>query len=106
MLGLMHEKGRGVEDSYAKALTYYKIAAEQGADSEAQFSLGRMYEGGKGVEVDSQKARAWFRKAAHQGHAGAQHELGIVHAQSAEDQIPKWRHELRQATTAQRPAGW
>jgi len=47
-LGVMYRDGRGVIQGYAEAVSWYRLAAEQG-DARAQYNLGSMYEGGKGV---------------------------------------------------------
>lgn len=42
-LGVIYEKGQGVEKSVTVAINYYKLAAENGYEN-AQLRLGRMYE--------------------------------------------------------------
>lgn len=59
----------------AKAIHWYKKAAEQG-DDEAENNLGFAYGHGLGVRIDYTKARYWFTKSAEQGNAGAQNNLG------------------------------
>ena len=48
MLGLCHEFGNGVEQSYTEAVKWYTLAAEQG-DAPAQRCLGICYEHGTGI---------------------------------------------------------
>ena len=74
-LGLMYQYGRGVEQSYEKAVEWYLKAAEQGY-ADAQYNLGDMYEYGTGVEQSYEKAAEWVQKAAEQGDAYAQYNLG------------------------------
>ena len=42
-LGFMYDKGQGVPQDYAAAVSWYRKAAEQG-DADAQFNLGFMYD--------------------------------------------------------------
>ena len=51
-LGIMYDKGQGVEQSYSEAMRFYRMAAAQGYAS-AQINLGNMYREGHGVEVDN-----------------------------------------------------
>ena len=60
---------------YAKAVEWYRKAAEQG-NARGQNDLGYCYYSGKGVTKDYAKAVEWYRKAAEQGHATAQNNLG------------------------------
>jgi hypothetical protein len=62
-LGLMYEKGRGVSQDYAQALTWYRRAAAQG-NVLAQVNLGVTYEEGQGVPQDYQQAYFWYNLAA------------------------------------------
>ena len=70
LLGVMYEKGRGVQQDYAKARKWWGKAAAQGY-AEAQCDLGSMYAEGRGVLPDYTMAREWFEKAAAQGDAQA-----------------------------------
>lgn len=45
VLGTMYESGEEVQQDYAEALKWYRVAAEQG-DANAQFNLGFMYNNG------------------------------------------------------------
>jgi len=55
----LSDEGVGVEQSYEKALYWYRKAAIQG-QANAQYSLGEMYLDGLGVERDSARAYAWI----------------------------------------------
>jgi TPR repeat protein len=82
-LGLMYQKGRGVQQDSKQAAAWYQKAAEQGstrASVQAQFNLGIMYQKGQGVQQDFKQAAAWYRKAADQGIVQAQHNLGVMYA--------------------------
>ena len=63
MIGLMYEKGNGVEQNYIEAVKWYRKAAERG-DANSQESLGDIYESGKWVPKDYVQAScgiAWSR---------------------------------------------
>ena len=60
--------------NYAKALEWYRKAAEQGY-AFAQSCLGVMYRDGKGVSKNFRKAKECFRKAVDQGDFSAQLQL-------------------------------
>ncbi len=70
----------GVTQDYAKAVKWYRRAAEQGY-ALAQFALGVQYREGKGVTQDYAEAVKWYRKAAEQGHASAQYSLGLMYVE-------------------------
>ena len=74
-LGYMYANGQGVEQSYEKAVEWYRKVADQGY-AVAQCNLGYMYSNGHGVEQSYEKAVEWYRKAADQGNAAAQYNLG------------------------------
>ncbi len=58
--------GFGVPRSYARALGYYRQAAELG-DAEAQFIVAGMYYRGLGTDENRREAFRWFLRAAEQG---------------------------------------
>ncbi len=65
----------GVTQDYAKAVYWFRKAAEQG-HGKAQSWLGVCYEHGDGVAKDIAEAVRWYRMAAAQGVADAQLSLG------------------------------
>ena len=65
-LGVMYEKGQGVEQDFKEAVKWFRKSAEQG-DAIAQSNLGFMYENGQGVLVDDVTACAWYSIAATNG---------------------------------------
>ena len=77
-LGLMYEKGIGVEQDETEAVTWYTKAAEQGS-AFAQYNLAVLYENGRGTAVDFIKANQWYRKASVQGDALAIGNLGMLY---------------------------
>ncbi|MDG6408432.1 tetratricopeptide repeat protein, partial [Glaesserella parasuis] len=62
-LGVMYDKGQGVNQDYHQAAKWFQKAAEQG-HAVAQFNLGNMYYNGQGVDQDYHQAAKWFQKAA------------------------------------------
>jgi serine protease Do len=69
-LGVMYDKGEGVAEDNAQAVSWFRKAIEQG-DSTAQCSLGEMYEKGEGVAEDKAQAVNLCRKAAEEGNEDA-----------------------------------
>jgi TPR repeat protein len=66
-LGKLHQDGEGgLEQDYAQAAAFYRLAAAQGLDA-AQCILGQMYQNGQGVARSYTKALRWFKLAAAQG---------------------------------------
>ncbi len=59
-LGSLNDLGEGIEQNYAEALRWYRLAADQG-DEESQYRIGMMYAEGRGVEQDYSEAAKWFR---------------------------------------------
>ena len=60
---------------YPRAMTAYKVAAEEG-NSASQYLVGYMYYLGLGVAVDYMQARPWLEKAAAQDQPDAVGQLG------------------------------
>ena len=77
-LGVMYEKGKGVEKNLSKAKKWFQFAAEQGL-AKAQYSLGLIYGKGKGVDKNYNKAIKWMTLAADQGNGKAQTNLGWMY---------------------------
>ena len=77
-LGVMYNKGHGVEKNERETVAWFRKAAEQGY-APAQCNLGVSYEVGRGVEKNEREAVAWFRKAAEQGDTAAQSDLGAMY---------------------------
>jgi hypothetical protein len=75
-------KNKGVRQDYAEAEKWYRLAAEQGnqGNAEAQYNLGAMYSNGDGVPQDDAEKLKWYRLAAEQGNAEAQYNLGLMYA--------------------------
>ena len=77
-LGVMYDNGRGVAQSDAEALKWYRLAADQG-NPFAQFNLGVTYHLGQGIAQSSAEAVKWYRLAANQGDPLAQTNLGRMY---------------------------
>lgn len=78
-LGVAYDQGRGVQQSYARAAHWYRIAAQRGW-AKAQLSLAVMYQLGQGVARSNTLAVKWYRRAAKQGLADAQASLAALYA--------------------------
>jgi TPR repeat protein len=77
-LGVMHEKGKGVQQDFRRAAIWYAKAAMAG-DDKAQFNLGVLYFEGKGVEKSVEQAAKLYQLAEIQGHLDAQYNLGLIY---------------------------
>lgn len=75
-LGLMYEKGKGVEQSYEEAKIWYLKAADHN-DYYAFYRLGRLYENGWGVPQSDSVALSWYEKASDEGCRYAQKKLKL-----------------------------
>jgi TPR repeat protein len=71
-LGVLYDKGAGVERNVAEAVRWFSLAADQ-RDATAQLNLGILYhpKGPAGVEKDVQVARRWLTYAANNGNQRA-----------------------------------
>ena len=76
LLGKYYADGTGTEQSWEKAVEWYRKSAEQGL-AKAQYNLGLCYANGNGVEKSYEKSVEWYRKSAEQGDACAQCNLGF-----------------------------
>lgn len=65
-VGVMFERGIGVDMNQTQAAKWYEKAAIQG-HKDAQFNIGIMYATGRGVEQNDQFAMMWLASAAKQG---------------------------------------
>ena len=76
-LGVMYQKGQGVEQDFKEAVKWYQKAADQG-DAMAQFNLGAMYCNGQGVEQNYVTGYALWNIAATNGNQDAKYNKSIV----------------------------
>lgn len=74
-MGIMLQRGEGVETNVIESAAWYNRAAQQG-DAQAQMNLGWMYERGVGVSTNYVEAARLYRLAAEQGQSMAQNNLG------------------------------
>lgn len=65
-VGVMFERGIGVDLNQTQAAKWYEKSAIQG-HKDAQYNIGIMYAGGRGVEQNEQFAMMWLASAAKQG---------------------------------------
>ena len=77
-VGEIYDYGESVQEDYAEAMKWFRLAADQG-NAEAQFNLGVMYYFGVSVPKDYAEAMKWFRLAADQGYAEAQNNVGTMY---------------------------
>lgn len=80
-LGFDCQTGLWLYKDKAKAVKWYRKAAEQGS-ADAQTALGNCYRYGEGVEKNEVEAVTLFRKAAEQGSVDAQVALGKCYCES------------------------
>lgn len=78
-MGVIYDRGYGVERDYAKAREWYKKAAAQNY-AKAEHNLGVMYQEGHGVQPNSTMAARWFERAARHGEPAAQNNLAVMYA--------------------------
>lgn len=78
--GLQHYHGRGVPQSFAKALALWQKGAKLG-DAACMVNVGVMCAQGEGVPQDHARALRWFRAAADKGSPQGQLALGKAYLQ-------------------------
>jgi TPR repeat protein len=71
--------GNDVKQDYAKAMTWYRRAAELG-NADAAHYVGLLYEDGDGVPQNYVTALTWYRRAAAGGNATAEYDIGVAYA--------------------------
>ena len=74
-IGRMFLRGEGMEQSYEKALTWFRRGVANG-DALCQYKMGLMHLQGLGVKKDAVLAADYFKEAASQGFASAQVNMG------------------------------
>lgn len=94
-IGSLYRDGKGgVEQDYAEAMRWYRMAAEKG-DVNGQYNLGLMYATGDGVEKDYKEAMILFVMAANQGDAKSQAAIGAMYqngtgVEQSDKEAMKW----------------
>ncbi len=94
-LGIMYDKGQGVEKDYAQAMEWYARAARQGQPN-AQNNLGLMYAQGHGVDKDYVTAHMWLNLSAVHGGEKTMRNRDFVTQQMTPDQIAKAQRLARE----------
>jgi TPR repeat protein len=79
-LGLLYERGAGVQQNYKRAIQLYKQANKQ-TSGDALYRLAIAYHQGRGVEVDLKKAIEYYIRSAELGNPKYQCELGRLYEQ-------------------------
>lgn len=77
-LGVLYARGQGTTVDAARAVHWYRKAADVGYVL-AQFNLGAAYMTGQGVEEDHNRAAQWWARAAQGGHPQALFNLGTLY---------------------------
>lgn len=77
-LGLLFDRGLGVEPDAGRAVYWFARAAAAG-DAAGMANYGRMLQEGKGVSPDPREAARWLYLAAKQGQREAQYNLGLMY---------------------------
>ena len=74
-IGRMHLRGEGMEQSFEKALTWFRRGVANG-DPLCQYQMGLMHLQGLGIKKDALLAADYFKEAANQNFASAQVHMG------------------------------
>lgn len=77
-LGVLYDRGQGVEPDAGRALHWFAKAAEAG-NASGMSNYGRMLEQGRGMEANPAEAARWFDLAARKGQPEAQYNLGFLY---------------------------
>ena len=85
-LGLAYFNGEGVEQDYAEAAKWWRLAAEQ-RSARAQLNLGLMYRIGQGTIRDLVYSHMWFNIASSLGFSAAEVGRENVAKQMTPEQI-------------------
>lgn len=85
-MGLAYEQGRGVEQSWEEAVTWYRRGAEKG-NGRALGNLAWCYDQGKGVEQDKELAAKYFIQGAEAGSVRCMYCAGWIY--STGDGVPR-----------------
>lgn len=105
-VGLMHDKGQYVEQSYAESFGWFMKAAEGGLPV-GMSNVADMYYYGDGVAKDLDQAVRWYTRAADADYGYAMNALGNLYLSG--DGVPEDREEavywFQQASDAGDPGG-
>ena len=84
----MYDIGSGVPENDAEAVSWYRLAAEQGL-SAAQLNLGYSYANGEGVQQNNVRAYVWWSAGAAQGDENARGNRDIISDRLTPDQLAR-----------------
>lgn len=77
-LGLLYDRGLGIEKNETQAFNLY-LKAAKGGFSQAQFLLGVMYSSDDSItKKNIKESLRWYRLSAEQGHVLALYDLGVI----------------------------
>lgn len=79
-LGTAFLMGEGVPQDASRAVSLFRLAAEQG-EARAQCNLGAMFAQGIGVPHDYDEARRWYEESASKGNSDGLYNLAVIYAQ-------------------------
>ena len=79
-VGVMYERGLGVDQDSARAMDWYQRAADQ-EYALAQYNFGALHQQGQGAAQNFAEALKWYKRAAEQGVDKAQYNLGYMYHQ-------------------------
>lgn len=108
-LGILYQKGLGVEKNPKTAFIWYKRASANG-HTDAMYNLGIMYNKGRVVYRSPKDATRWWEKSAKLGNAEAQFNIGVeyFYGRNIGKDIPKalmyWKKSARQGNQSARAA--
>jgi uncharacterized protein len=77
LLGELHNQGLGVAADPAKAMEWYRLAAQRG-DPHALLSMGLMTLDGRGTPKNPEQGKAWLEQAAAKGEPRASYNLALL----------------------------
>lgn len=108
-LGILYQKGLGVEKNLKTAFIWYKRAAANG-NTDAMYNLGIMYDQGKVIYRSAKDATKWWQKAAELGNAAAQFNIAVEYAygrtlgKDVDKAIMWWKKSAKQGHNDSRTA--
>jgi len=89
--GGLHDAAESkIDPDYAKALYWWKRAANEGKSADAMNHIGDLYFKGKGVTKNTAAAKEWWEKAAAAGHKEAEEGLNNLAPKSLGEKLKLW----------------
>lgn len=108
-LGILYQRGLGVEKNPKTAFIWYKRASSNG-HTDAMYNLGIMYNKGRVVYRSPKDATKWWKKSAELGNAEAQFNIGVEYfygrnlGKDIEKAIMWWKKSAKQGNQSSRAA--